>query len=55
MSAIYKSDQVTLLTQDIEDCFEAKETAGAVLVDLSTAYDTVAPRVDPKAPPDAAR
>ena len=34
-------DQVTLLTQDIEDSFEAKETAGAVLVDLSAAYDTV--------------
>ena len=34
-------DQVTLLTQDIEDCFEAKETAGAVLVDLTAAYDTV--------------
>ena len=34
-------DQVTLLTQYIEDCFEAKETAGAVLVDLTAAYDTV--------------
>ena len=34
-------DQVTLLTQDIEDCFEAKGTAGAVLVDLTAAYDTV--------------
>ena len=34
-------DQVTLLTQDIEDCFEAKETAGAVLVDLTAAYDTM--------------
>ena len=34
-------DQVTLLTQDIEHCFEAKETAGAVLVDLTPAYDTV--------------
>ena len=34
-------DQVTLLTQDIEDCFEAKETAAAVLVDLTAAYDTV--------------
>ena len=34
-------DQVTLLTQDIEDCFEAKEIAGAVLVDLAAAYDTV--------------
>ena len=34
-------DQVTLLTQDIEDCFEAKETAGAVLVYLTTAYDNI--------------
>ena len=34
-------DQVTLLTQDIEDCFEAKETAGTVLFDLTAAYDTV--------------
>ena len=32
-------DQVTLLTHDIEDCFEAKETAGAVLVDLTAAYN----------------
>ena len=32
---------VTLLTQDIEDCFEAKKTAGAVLVDLTAAYDTM--------------
>ena len=32
-------DQVTLLTHDIEDCFEAKETAGAVLVDLIAAYN----------------
>lgn len=35
------ADQVTLLTQDIEDCFEAKEIAGVVLVDLTAAYDTV--------------
>ena len=35
------ADQVTLLTQDIEDCFEAMEKAGAVLVDLTAAYDTV--------------
>ena len=34
-------DQVTRLTQDIEDCFEAKETVGTVLVDLTAAYDTV--------------
>ena len=32
-------DQVTLLTRDIEDCFEAKETAGADLVDLTAAYN----------------
>ena len=31
-------NQITLLTQDIEDFFEAKETAGAVLVDLTAAY-----------------
>ena len=34
-------DQVTLLKQDTEDCFEAKEPAGAVLVDLTASYDTV--------------
>ena len=34
-------DQITLLTKDTEDCFEAKETAGAVLVDLTAAFDTV--------------
>ena len=34
-------DRVTLLTQDTEDCFEAKETDGAVLVDLTAAYNTV--------------
>jgi len=33
-------DQVTLLTQDIEDSFSAKK-AGAVFVDLTAAYDTV--------------
>jgi len=33
-------DQVTLLTQDIEDSFSAKKKAGAVLVDLTAAYDT---------------
>ena len=32
-------DQVTLLTQDIEDCFSAKKKAGAL--DLTAAYDTV--------------
>ena len=34
-------DQVTLLTQDIEDSFQANEKAGAVLLDLTAAYDTV--------------
>jgi len=34
-------DQVTLLTQDIEDSFSAKKKAGAVFVDLTAANDTV--------------
>jgi len=34
-------DQVTLLTQDIEDSLSAKKKAGAVFVDLTAAYDTV--------------
>ena len=34
-------DQVTLLTQEIEDSFSAKKKAGAVFVDLTAAYDTV--------------
>ena len=34
-------DQVTLLTQSIEDSFLAKKKAGAVFVDLTAAYDTV--------------
>ena len=34
-------DQVVLLTQNIEDFFEAKNKAGAVFVDLTAAYDTV--------------
>jgi len=34
-------DQVTLLTQDIEDSFSAKK-AGAVFVDLTAAYDAAA-------------
>ena len=34
-------DQVVLLTQNIEDTFEAKKKAGAVFVDLTAAYDTV--------------
>jgi len=32
-------DQVTLLTQDIEDSFLAKKKAGAVFIDLTAAYD----------------
>ena len=34
-------DQVTLLTQDIEDSLSAKKKAGAVFVDLTAPYDTV--------------
>ena len=34
-------DQAVLLTQNIEDSFEVKKKAGAVFVDLTTAYDTV--------------
>lgn len=34
-------DQVTLLTQDIEDSFQEKQKAGVVLLDLTAAYDTV--------------
>ena len=34
-------DQVVLLTQNIEDSFEAKKKAGAVFVDLTPPYDTV--------------
>ena len=34
-------DQVVLLTQNIEDSFEAKKKASAVFVDLTAAYDTV--------------
>ena len=34
-------NQVVLLTQNIEDSFEAKKKAGAVFVDLTAAYDTV--------------
>ena len=33
-------DQVVLLTENIEDSFEAKKKAGAVFVDLTAAYDT---------------
>ena len=34
-------DQVTLLTQSIENAFEAKKKTGAVFIDLTAAYDTV--------------
>ena len=34
-------DQVVVLTQNIEDSFEAKKKTGAVFVDLTAAYDTV--------------
>ena len=34
-------DQVTLLTQDLEDSFQANAKAGVVLLDLTAAYDTV--------------
>ena len=33
------TDQVTLLTQEIEDSFSANKKAGAVFVDLTAAYD----------------
>ena len=34
-------DQVVLLTQNIENSFEAKKKAGAVFINLRAAYDTV--------------
>ena len=34
-------DHVVLLTQNIEDSFEAKKKAGAVFVNVTAAYDTV--------------
>ena len=34
-------DQTVLLTQNIEDLFETKKKAGAMLFDLTAAYDTV--------------
>jgi len=37
-------DQVTLLTQKLEDNFSAKKKTGTVFVDLTAAYDTVWPR-----------
>ena len=38
-------DHVVLLTQNIEDSFEAKKKAGAVFVDMTAAYDIVWHRV----------
>ena len=38
-------DQVTLLTQGIEDSFQHNEKAGVVFLDLTAAYDTVWHRV----------
>ena len=35
------TDQVTLLTQDIENSFQRGEKAGVVLLNLTAAYDTV--------------
>lgn len=35
------ADQVTLLTQDIENSFQRGEKAGVILLDLTAAYDTV--------------
>ena len=35
------ADQVTLLTQDIEDSVSAKKDAGAVFVTLTAAYDNI--------------
>ena len=34
-------DQMTLLTQHLEDSFDAKKKAGAIFIDLAVAYDTV--------------
>ena len=34
-------EQTVLLTQNIEDSFDAKKKADAVFVDLTAAYDTV--------------
>ena len=34
-------DQITLMTQEIEDCFSAKKKADAVFVDLTATYDSL--------------
>ena len=34
-------DQLTLITQDIDDSFLAKKKAGAMFIYLTAAYDTV--------------
>ena len=45
------TDQVTLLTQDIEDSFQAGERAGAIFLDLMAALRySVTGRATPKAP-----
>ena len=41
-------DQVVLLTQNIEDSFDAKKKAGAVFVNLTAAYDTAYDTVHPE-------
>jgi len=38
------NDQVTLMSQDIEDSFLAKKKAGAVFIDFNAAYDIVRQR-----------
>ena len=38
------TDQVTLLTGDIEAAFERNDKCGALFIDLSAAYDTVCHR-----------
>ena len=34
-------EQVTRMSQDIEDCFQDKKKAGAVFINLTAAYDTL--------------
>ena len=36
-------DRIVLLNQNIEDSFEAKKKAGAVFINLTAAYDSLAP------------
>ena len=42
------ADQMTLLTQDIEDTFQRGEKAGIVLLEQTAAYDTQAPADHPR-------